>query len=158
MIEIILSIVAIVISLSTFVYTIWTKKKRLKIEFYDTYFYKEDDNAYTLVIECCISNRSSNPINISSMYVIFDDKNLKAISVPLGIRGNSFPTLNQTVTFEDKSITLPLKLEPYDSRETFLLFPYCPDKVTPISKTKVKLVLNTSRGIVKKKFNIEFNV
>lgn len=158
MVEIILSIVAIVISLSTFVYTIWTKKKRIKIEFYDTYFYKEYDKAYTLVIECCISNRSSNPINISSMSVIFDDKNLKAISVPLGIRGNSFPTLNQIVAFEDKSITLPLKLDPYDSHETFLLFPYCPDEVKPISKTKVKLAFNTSRGIVKKKFNIEFNV
>lgn len=153
-VSLIISILSILISSGTLIYTWYVNKKNLKIIIdKEQHFQVKDDDKFFFesIIPVRLDNYSRNPITISSIQLVYNDKTINAIPVSFPYKGDSITFYNETKNYDFCTIELPLRLESYDNLETAILF-YIWDKA-PIynNNIKSKIIFNTSRGQITKR-------
>ncbi len=155
----IISIIALIISFLSILYTWWLNRRNLKIKFInDCIFIKENDK-YVMIIELSITNKSNNPIKLSSIHLTFKNLDIKALCVPINLLGDRFEVCGTFIEYEEGTFKIPHQFYAFDILESRIAFIYFPqDKEITTDETidgKIKFV--TSRGIIKKKISFSFS-
>lgn len=158
--SIIISSISLIVSLISFIYNYQVNKKNLKIELKnDLYIFNKDNDKYIMYLDAEISNRSRNPINISSVHLKFNNIDIEAFYKPIPFLGDEPKIYDKVIPYEKSSQTLPCKLDSYSSTEKPIAFVYYPnfDKIIVDTPVKALLIFNTSRGKIQKYITIKFN-
>lgn len=142
-IENLISIISLLISIFTFIYTYILSMINIKIsDLYCQFLGKTkcDNNSYEETFICNLENRSKYPITITKIKI----NGIKSFKHKLFICGGGGKVHEQE--FEDKiySFEYPFKLEPYEAKNGVILLI---DKKPIIIKTICLLKIYTTRGI-----------
>lgn len=157
--SLVLSIISLCISIATLIYTFCLEKMRLNIKLCDNkYCFNKDNDHYVLFLKGKISNKSKNPISISSVLLEFNTTTIKAFSEPVDYLGDMPKIFGKTYKYNKFSYSIPNKLDSFESTENPIIFIYYPnnsnvDKNVPF---EAKLTFNTSRGQITKNVSIYF--
>ena len=143
----IISVIALVVSISTALSNWILNKQNLKIKIIS-------DNHIldrTLVVHFEITNKSRQPVKLISIQLKVDNKLYKSAFIPLPIKGDGYDINGKIIKYEITSIELPYSFSAYDGLDTYAHF-------SILSKLnyegKAKLIFNTTRGRIVKKINI----
>lgn len=160
----IISIISIILSVATY----WNKKPKLKIEIsdkkWDCFFgnaftdeAKMERNTYIGGAKIMILNNSPVSITISNINMLIGKEKLDLIGKDIPywkeimfcfVKDGELVFDGSVLNYSECGISLPYKIEAYDSIETVVLFYNFPKK--NMKKCKSKIVLNTAIGKVKK--------
>lgn len=161
----IVSVIALIISLATFIYTYVTNMPNFKVEFFENNFsFVKDDDKYLLYVKCELRNNSKNPINVSSIQLKLSSEKypISALIKSIKVAGDDLTIHDQNINYNVQSIELPKHFESYDSLETtivFTVFTYTDDpRLNYLKPQTAKIIFNTSRGKVKKTIDINKNI
>lgn len=144
----IFSLIISVISLALSIHNWYIGRMHLKIKLNHFTVTKEND-LNVLIVHCTISNCSKNNLTINSIDLINNKIKYNSIENSLSLGSIFVELFEQKAEWETTSIDLPLKLEPFDSVSTSLIFPLGSNTI--LCK-KSKIIFYTSRG--KKKLTI----
>lgn len=148
--ENIIDVIALIISLLTFLYTCYLNK--IKIEINEFYIHRPDSNKdlmnqYNLLFMCNIVNKCQYPITIQRVKF----NKINSLGAKFSIKGGDIQKFGQEYIEEQCTLEFPLKLDMFDSKKDYILF----TSYKPIKIRKINLIVfYTSRG---KYYRIIFN-
>lgn len=146
-IGIIISILAFTLSVFNFIYLIVTNKKNLKFNI-ENYSYGNVDGRRFYFFNVVFSNKSRQPISVNEIEFIHDNKIYTFIkSKRLLLDGQTTRNKQIIRTKEVYSAKFPINIPGLTSEQYFIVI-YGPDK---IDNKKVRFVLKTNRGKIRKK-------
>lgn len=158
LVSIIISIVSLIVSVISFIYNWYLNKRNIKISINkETYtFYKsKNDTVFTLLLNVNISNKSKNPISISSIHLTFNNEDIEAFWLPIGIIGDDPIIFGESYIYERKSKEIPCRLDSFESFENSIAFINGFDEY-PQKEVSAKVKFCTSRGTINKHITIDF--
>ena len=166
-----LTIVISLLSLLLSILNFWTSKPKLKIETtdkdWDCFFgkvlhEKTNTKSYIGGAQINIINNSPVSISLNRINLIVFNETLRLIDNKNGhwecvefyfLDDNDELTTNgSAIYYAESGLSLPLKIGPYDTITTFVLFYNFPAKQK--KRCKGKIVLSTAIGKVKKRINL----
>ena len=162
---ILISSLAFIVSVISCIYNWQLNRKNLKISFLkfndkdiDIYTFIKDENKYVLLIKIKIINKSKNPIKISSIHLQFEDKDIKALHVPIPTLGDGYNIFDTFVKYDEGTFALPYEFNSFDILESQIAFVYFPNDNPVVFDENINgtIIFNTSRGINKKEIVFTF--
>ena len=153
---ILISSLAFIVSVISCIYNWQLNRKNLKISFLK--FNDKDENKYVLLIKIKIINKSKNPIKISSIHLQFEDKDIKALHVPIPTLGDGYNIFGTFVKYDEGTFALPYEFNSFDILESQIAFVYFPNDNPVVFDENINgtIIFNTSRGINKKEIVFTF--
>lgn len=150
-IELVLSMIALIISLTDLIYLIYTNFKRLDINvIYYSRLYIHGKNYYMINIE--FINKSRQPIAVNEIVIKYENSDYKIIKSPrLLLEKNRTKGKVLTDYKELSSAKFPINLAGLSSEQKFVVM-YGPDS---LENTTSKISLSTNRGKISNKLNLK---
>ena len=146
--SIIISFIALIISITNLIYLIITNKKKIVLKIDNYTKGKVDDNEFYF-FNVTITNKSRLPIAINEITINYKNENYSFIKSPrLILEGQTTRGKEVIRRKEIYSIRFPININGLCSEQMFLVM-YEPQE---FRNEKVKIKVKTSRGQVKKKF------
>ena len=137
-----ISFSALIVSLATFFYNLYSSKSHLEIKDKKYTMFSELDDAdkYNFEIECSIENHSKYPIKITKIKF----NNNYCFKHQISLKGVGFIKFNQPIQVDFKTFELPIHLDPFQSCNGSILI----ESESPIKLKFINLLkVYTTRGV-----------